>query len=303
MASTTELRRQLKKDIYNSLASSTSKVYKKLWSEFKQFRSQHLSCSPGDATLDDIALYVVHLRHNRNLASASIRSHLSAISFNFKLAGSWDPTKSYKINLILKGYTKEDGVATRKPITKSLLDLLLKDLSHCNCTYYEKCMFSVIYYLMYYAALRVSEVCMSKTSKHMLRYNCVELVLEKRIIRLKLLSCKHSSKPSPLIEVKCTKKIIRLYNLYLSLRPNKNGPFFINENGLSITRPQLVKVLKSQLTHLNYDATLYNTHSFRIGRASDMATEGYSENQIAMVGRWNSDAYKRYIKPDRITCI
>ena len=62
-------------------------------------------------------------------------------------------------------------------------------------------------------------------------------------------------------------------------------------------------VLKSQLTHLNYDATLYNTHSFRIGRASDMATEGYSENQIAMVGRWNSDAYKRYIKPDRITCI
>ena len=164
-------------------------------------------------------------------------------------------------------------------------------------------MFSVIYHLMYYAALRVSEVCMSKTSKHMLRYNCVELVLDKRIIRLKLLSCKHSSKPSPLIEVKCTKKIIRLYNLYLSLRPNKNGPFFINENGLSITRPQLVKVLNSQLTHLNYDATLYNTHSFRIGRASDMATEGYSENQIAMVGRWNSDAYKRYIKPDRITCI
>ena len=46
-------------------------------------------------------------------------------------------------------------------------------------------------------------------------------------------------------------------------------PFFINENGSSITRPQLVKVLKSQLTHLNYDATLYyNTHSFRIGRAS-----------------------------------
>ena len=36
---------------------------------------------------------------------------------------------------------------------------------------------------------------------------------------------------------------------------------------------------------------------------SDMAAEGYSENQIAMIGRWNSDAYKRYIKPDRITCI
>ena len=86
----------------------------------------HLSCSSGDATLDDIALYVVHLRHNRSFASASIRSHLSAISFNFKLAGSWDPTKSYKINLILKGYTKEEGVATRNPITKSLLDLLLR---------------------------------------------------------------------------------------------------------------------------------------------------------------------------------
>ena len=86
------------------------------------------------------------------------------------------------------------------------------------------------------------------------------------------------------------------------MRPNKNGPFFISENGLSITRPQLVKVLKSQLTHLNYDATLYNTHSFWIGRASDMATEGYSENQIAMVGRWNSDAYKRYLGALRYGC-
>ena len=65
--------------------------------------------------------------------------------------------------------------------------------------------------------------------KHLKAYAqvyCVELVSAKRIIRLRLLSCKHSSKPSPLIEVKCTKKIIRLYNLYLSLRPNKNGPPF-----------------------------------------------------------------------------
>ena len=122
---------------------------------------------------------------------------------------------------------------------------------------------------------------MSNTSKHMLRYNCAELVSAKRIIRFKLLSCK----PSPFIEVKCTKKIIRPYNIYLSLRSNKNGPLFINENGSSITRPQFVKVLKSQLTHLNYNATLYNTHSFWIGRASNMAAEGYSENQIAMVRR------------------
>ena len=40
----------------------------------------------------------------------------------------------------------------------------------------------------------------------------------------------------------------------------------------------------------------YNTHSFRVGKASDMAVAGVPEAVIRKAGRWSSDAFKRYIR-------
>ena len=38
-----------------------------------------------------------------------------------------------------------------------------------------------------------------------------------------------------------------------------------------------------------------NTHSFRIGGASAAASAGVPDSQIQILGRWSSDAYRRYI--------
>ena len=40
----------------------------------------------------------------------------------------------------------------------------------------------------------------------------------------------------------------------------------------------------------------YKGHSFRIGAASPAAECGYSETQIRLLGRWKSDAFKKYIR-------
>ena len=62
---------------------------------------------------------------------------------------------------------------------------------------------------------------------------------------------------------------------------------------VTYVRKTLAKVLK--LVGLN--PTEYNTHSFRVGRATDMFKQGYREAQVCMAGRWNSKADKKYIKP------
>ena len=59
-------------------------------------------------------------------------------------------------------------------------------------------------------------------------------------------------------------------------------------------------MLKQQLSELHYNPDHYNSHSFRIGKATTMAEEGYSDIQIANLGRWKSNAYKSYIKPQII---
>ena len=49
------------------------------------------------------------------------------------------------------------------------------------------------------------------------------------------------------------------------------------------------------------DTTRYNTHSFRIGRTTNMMLEGYSEAQIKVAGRWISNAFIRYSRPSILT--
>ncbi|XP_055955152.1 uncharacterized protein LOC126812595 [Patella vulgata] len=41
---------------------------------------------------------------------------------------------------------------------------------------------------------------------------------------------------------------------------------------------------------------LYKAHSFRIGAASAACSGGHSMEAIQRMGRWNSDAYKKYIR-------
>ena len=40
----------------------------------------------------------------------------------------------------------------------------------------------------------------------------------------------------------------------------------------------------------------YKGHSFRIGAATSAVAAGIPEAQIILMGRWSSDAYKKYIR-------
>ena len=55
------------------------------------------------------------------------------------------------------------------------------------------------------------------------------------------------------------------------------------------------------------DPSKYNTHSFRIGAAASAKQAGVSDSHLKALGRWKSDAYKKYIRLSswalKISCI
>ena len=83
---------------------------------------------------------------------------------------------------------------------------------------------------------------------------------------------------------------------YMAVRGNREGPLFIMADGRRLTRQLFSDSLDNILASLRLDSGEYNTHSFRIGAATSASEAGIPDSTIMMLGRWQSNAYQRYIK-------
>ena len=79
-------------------------------------------------------------------------------------------------------------------------------------------------------------------------------------------------------------------------RNKSTGPLYIFIDGKYLTRQFVANLLSLALPHVPN----INTHSFRIGGASAAASAGIPDSVIQILGRWSSDAYKRYLRCGRL---
>ena len=84
--------------------------------------------------------------------------------------------------------------------------------------------------------------------------------------------------------------------LYLAITEKQPGPLFVLSDNTMLTRHYFASVLKDTIDKLNSDIHSYNTHSFRVGAATAAKQAGVSDIHIKTLGRWQSDAYQRYIR-------
>lgn len=86
---------------------------------------------------------------------------------------------------------------------------------------------------------------------------------------------------------------------FLAVRGQDDTPLFKTKEGTPLSRQALVKMVKDTLTKAGIDCTRYNGHSFRIGAATTALAKGIPECTIQTLGRWKSDAYRRYVRIPR----
>ena len=160
--------------------------------------------------------------------------------------------------------------------------------------------------LMYHGCLRICEVLKAVGNDHALKAENVNFIWENNkmvAVKLTLSSYKHGKEPFP-FQIRATFNkycpVAAIFE-FCKLRGDKAGLLFVKENKKPVNRNFLVKYLKKWIVKLGLDSNLYNSHSFRIGRATDMARAGVPEQIIKATGRWKSEAYARYIRFDNFT--
>lgn len=269
---------------------------------FNEFRKQFCLVNTWPIPVEDICKFIAH-SFESNLSQSTIKCHLAGISFICKLNDLPDPTQKFVVKKMLEGVGRVRGKKSdaRLPITHEILVSITKILPYvCNSSYETK-LFLAAFSIAYHGLFRIGEMAISaKESDHIVQIENVSLESNNLKFRIPSSKTDQFKKGCEInIRAEANKSIcpVALWQDYSKVRPKIVGPAFCHYNGSPITRYQFVAVLKKSLLRAGIDCKCYSSHSFRIGRASTLSMEGVPDNIIRSLGRWKSEAYRTYIRP------
>lgn len=137
----------------------------------------------------------------------------------------------------------------------------------------------------------------SNSESNIIRFN--QLSLQDNKLILTLFQFKYSSgKPKVIVVNRQAAGFcpVEAMSQYLVDRSKTYLFLLARGDGTYIKRQLFAKVLSRCFLFIGLDFRVYKSHSFRIGAATHAALHGKSDAYIRSIGRWNSDAFKQYIR-------
>lgn len=256
------------------------------------------------APLDDVVTFISYLFH-RGYAPSSATSYVAAISFWHKINNMPDHTANFLVTKALEGYRRmRPTFDSRIPITYETLCSIIHILPAVCFSKYEASLFSAAFSLAFFGLFRVSEIVVS-SGQHVARASHMDDIsitptnkCQTITVRLRVSKTSQSgaSVSVPICQVSGEVCAVDLMARYLKLRCSLSDYLFCHVNGQPLTRYQFGAILSKCVEYLQLPSRSYRTHSFRIGAATWLSSRGVSDDVIKKMGRWKSDAFKKYIR-------
>ena len=249
-----------------------------------------------------ICNFISHL-HSQSLSPSTILPHVSAISYVHKICNVTDPTQQFLVRKILKGAQNlKKSSDSRLPITKPILLRILAALQHTVSDKNGIILLRAIFLLAFHGFFRLGElVSRIKESFHLVfQRNDINFQPNHGVqIILKHYKTMRNNQPitimlTPSADLSICQ--VQALRLYITAFGHTSGPLFSFLSGHPVTHSFVTQQLKLALAFCDLNPAQYKGHSFRIGAATEAAKLGYSENYIQQLGRWHSNAIKRYIR-------
>lgn len=304
------------------LAASTHKTYTAAVNRFRAFCSHYgiVDMFPVNELL--LCRFVAFLA-NEGLAPPTIKTYLAGVRHMQIMQGYPEPRREGsmpRLKLLQSGVAKErvkNGVATagklRLPITpqllRGLMDAWAESTSATQEQSRDRAMLRAVATMCYFGFFRSGELTIPTATSFDERRHLSwgDVAVDDKSppstvrVRLKYSKCDQLGKgvevfmgrtetsPCPVSEV------VR----YVSMRGPAPGPFFKFHNGRPLTKALFIRHVREALAGMGVDSSAYAGHSFRIGAATAAAEAGLEDSVIRLLGRWNSDAFLRYVRTPR----
>ena len=276
-----------------ALSTSTNAQYQRSWKSFCSFCSSIGKC-PLPADFSTVALFITHLAGAPS-SPATIASVLSAIGYIHNLKSLSDPMHHFIVRNVLKGVSNMHKSADlRIPITVNILGELIAATPKVTCSFYESKLLAAMFALMFFGFLRLGEV---TTSPHNLIFDNISI--DGLSCSITFLSYKHSTGlPITIVVSKLDSPICPVNRLseFLAVRGSDPGPLFCYPRGFAVSANHFRSLLTAALANCGRADLKITPHSFRIGAATHAAAKGVSTTLIQSMGRWKSEAFRRYIR-------
>ena len=272
--------------LHASLAPSTTSTYRSAWASYNTF-CMSVGALPYPCQQILLLFYVTYLA--RRVSYSTIKVYLAAIQFHsYWLGHDTKLAEMHQLFYALRGIRRQDNIShrrpPRRPITLHHLSLLFQFINN-----HVKLAFSGMLRSSEYTSPSIS--CFDSDST--LLITDISFTADNN---LALIHIKQSK--TDLFKAGCSLRVSRAHIgpcpvtsllAYLEYHRYHSGPLYRFHGGAFLTRRLIADFLQQALPLLSN----LNTHSFRIGGASAAAS---AESGIQILGRWKSDAYRRYIR-------
>lgn len=288
----------------NAIAPSTRATYQRAMTVFQDFyhKIYHTPATLPFNT-DDLKLFIA-FSYSQQLTSTTVSTYLSALSYFHKLQNFADPTQSFLVKKCMQGYQKLTAKPdVRLPITQTVLRKLVYALDFTVSCAFHRLMLKAMYLLAFHAFLRVGEFT-STGHNVILQYEDVSFQHSGHQIvgvEIRFRQYKHSRTRQPVLFIPCCNDNIgqcpvHTLDQFFTIRKPESGALFSFMDNTPVSRSFFTTQLRASAQFAGLPHSNIKGHSFRIGAATTAASMGIPEEKIQLMGRWSSNAYKKYIR-------
>ena len=290
--------------------ATTAKVYHRVWTNFNKFLIK-LDSRPN-LWENRAALFCAHLVESGR-QSATVKSYVSVIKKILTNDGyHWDDKIILMQSITKACHIKNDKVRTRLPIRIGMLELMLFELQRviAGNQPYLVLLYRTVFILAYYGLMHIWEPTCGDEASHYVRAKDVHVAENKNKILVILYTSKTHGKESRPQRIKissqtdevlkdrhfCPFAIVRNYMACRGGYTDSDEPFLVFREKLPVLAKHVHSIMNKCIVGLGLDSSLYDSHSFRIGKSSNMIKAGHSIESVKFGGRWKSSTVYKYIR-------